>query len=47
MTGRRIHSAPVTSGEYTWDCSRVPSGMYMVRINGGNRSAGFRLVHVK
>ncbi len=47
MAGRRIHSAPVTSGEYTWDCSRVPSGMYMVRVTGGDRSAGFRLVHVK
>ncbi len=47
MAGRIIHSQPVISGEYTWDCSRVPPGMYMVRVTGGDSTAGFKLVHVK
>ena len=47
MSGRAVHSATVETGNYTWDCSDVPSGMYAVRLTGENASSGMKMVHIR
>jgi len=44
MSGRAVHSSMVEPGEYSWRCSSVPSGIYIVRLYGQSGSDELKLV---
>ncbi len=47
MTGRIIHSDTVETGNYTWNCNEISSGIYMVRVSNGNMVNDLKLVLIK
>ena len=47
MTGRTIHTSSVLAGDYRWNCSGQPSGIYMVRLTSGSSTCDMKLVLVK
>ncbi len=44
MTGRTVHSNTVMPGDYSWNCSGLASGVYMIRVTNGNRTRDLRMV---
>lgn len=47
MSGREVHSAIVEPGNYTWNCSSAPSGIYVARLSWNSLSAEIKLVHIR
>ncbi len=47
MSGRLVHSEPVTTGLFTWDCTDLASGVYMARVECENASSTARFVKLR
>lgn len=44
MAGRIVHRDTVMPGEYSWNCSSLASGIYIVRATNGNLVCDLRMV---
>ncbi|MCD6587444.1 MAG: T9SS type A sorting domain-containing protein [Candidatus Fermentibacteraceae bacterium] len=47
MSGRIVHSDKVMPGEYIWNCSSSPAGIYIVRVSRGMAAQDFKLVVIR
>jgi hypothetical protein len=47
MSGRTVHRSSVIPGEYSWNCSSFPSGVYIVRVSSGDRVSDLKLVLIR